>query len=328
MRRLRSWIVVAAVGALALAATVDALRSERSVPAPRPAAAETQTLRGDAAAVAGELREEGVRGVLTYSDEACAVHAVVLPDLREHPAPAERSCRFAASAGNVFSVGPAVPDPRSSLVASCDGGAVEVRTRYGMLVGRAAGCAPSWKPSGILTGLRDGAVVELHVRRGPKTLVPRLVVSREALTRALSRTPWRLRRPEFQEVAWLSDKRFAAVVSDAGRGEDVLAFFEHGRFLSALPFTYTGLFDLRVSPRARYVAAKIGDEENVRGLLVLDAKGRYVSLGLRTGRAIAWSPDEQWMAVAAADGVYVLAAVERTPRLIRLPLIASDVFWR
>ena len=328
MRRLRSWIVVAAVGALALAATLDALRSERPEATQRPAAPEAQSSRRETAAVARELREEGVRGVLTYSDEACAVHAVVLPDLGEHPATAERSCRFTTSAGNVFSVGPAVPDPRSSLVASCDGGAIEVRTRYGMLVGRAGGCAPSWKPNGILTALRDGAVVELHVRRGRRALVPRLLVSRRALARALSRAPWRLRRPQFQELAWLSNARFAAVVSDVASGEDILAIFERGRFLSALPFTYNRLSDLRVSPRGHYVAAKIGDEENVRGLLVLDARGRYLSLALRTGRAIAWSPDEQWIAVAASDGVYVLPADGRTPRLIRLPVTASDVFWR
>ncbi len=80
-----------------------------------------------------------------------------------------------------------------------------------------------------------------------------------------------------------------------------------------------------MSPFGSYVAARVDDP---RGLVLMDATGRQLPLELRGATAITWSPDERWNAVAAADGVYISAAGERATRLIRIPIEASDVFWR
>ena len=50
------------------------------------------------------LREVGVNGVLTYSDEDCRLHAVSLPELEPVRAPSFAMCRPAASTRGVTSV--------------------------------------------------------------------------------------------------------------------------------------------------------------------------------------------------------------------------------
>lgn len=86
MRRSATAFVVAGLVALALAAGIDALRGEREGRAP-PATAEAT--EPDVASV---LDKAGVRGVITYSDEACRLRAVALPSLRPARAPAVASC--------------------------------------------------------------------------------------------------------------------------------------------------------------------------------------------------------------------------------------------
>lgn len=87
MRRRGTALVVAALFALGIAATVDALRGER-----RESVSPTSAEEVDAA-VAAALDRAGVRGVLTYSDEKCRVHAVALPTLQPARAPRIESCK-------------------------------------------------------------------------------------------------------------------------------------------------------------------------------------------------------------------------------------------
>jgi hypothetical protein len=48
-----------------------------------------------------QLRAAGVSGVITYSDEACRLHAVSLPELEPVRAPSFEMCRSATSAGGL-----------------------------------------------------------------------------------------------------------------------------------------------------------------------------------------------------------------------------------
>ena len=321
--RVGTWLLIAAVCGLGLAAAVDALRDEERS-SPRPAVDETATPRSEAARVAEALREEGIRGLLTYSDERCRLHAVELPELEARPAASERSCEFSGSPRNVFSVGGTVRDPRGSRTASCADGSVELRTRYGVVLARGHACAPAWKPNGVLTAVRDGELVELRVLGESRRLAARVLVSREDFARALGRDPWALRSPALAEVVWLDDDTFAGILVDRRRGERVIALFRRGRFVAAPPSPYDELSHLRASPFGKYVAARLGRG----GLVVLDDEGRYLSLGFRAARAIAWSPDETWTAVATSDGVYVFPTGERPIGLVRLPFRAFDLFWQ
>jgi hypothetical protein len=93
-RRSATWLVVAGLVCLGVAAGVDALRGERkAASAPRPKAAPP--------AVVAQLRAAGVRGILTYSDECCRLHAVRLPGLEPARAPAVESCESHIGTGGI-----------------------------------------------------------------------------------------------------------------------------------------------------------------------------------------------------------------------------------
>jgi hypothetical protein len=96
MRRIATWLLVAAVVALGFVAAFDALRSEEVVarePRPQTTAAAIQALTGDSGPAAARLREARVAGILTYADDDCRLSAVSLPDLEAVRAPSFEMCR-------------------------------------------------------------------------------------------------------------------------------------------------------------------------------------------------------------------------------------------
>ena len=100
-RRGLTWLVVAGLSAIGLAAAVDALRE-----APRAVRTQagTATVPGAAAnsgQVVAQLRQAGVSGVLTYSDQDCRLHAVSLPELEPVEAPSFEMCRPVVSNGGL-----------------------------------------------------------------------------------------------------------------------------------------------------------------------------------------------------------------------------------
>ncbi len=95
MRRSATAFVVGGLVALALAAGIDALRGERGEPAPPRAGEESDP------EVATVLASAGVRGVITYSDDACVLHAVALPALRRARAPGVEMCRPLVATGGI-----------------------------------------------------------------------------------------------------------------------------------------------------------------------------------------------------------------------------------
>lgn len=319
MRRSRTWLLAAAVGVLAVAATVDALVGEEA-PAPQRKAPESQRV-DERAELARAARERGIRGTLLYADQdGCALRSVRLPGLEPADAPEGSSCGFSTSPRGFFSLGRAAPSPRSELTAECNAGAVEIRFA-GDLVGRTPGCAPSWTPNGRLTAVRDGELVELR-RAGSRVLL-----SRQDVARALPNAPWAFIAPRIREAAWLEDDLVAVVVSDPGReDDDVLALFRGRRLVGAPPFPYERLSGLRVSPRGSFVAARVGLPAG--GLVVLDRRAELVAIPFRIARAIAWSYDETWTAVASPDSIYVWETGERAVRFISLPIRARDLIWR
>lgn len=324
MGQLSRWLLAAGLAALAAAATVDALLNEGGEREPKAGRPALPNPEGQTALVRS-LRQAGVVGTLVWSDAGCVVHVLRLPSLRPGDAPAERSCHFVAAPGGAFSPGPAVPDASGSLTASCDHGAIEVRTRYALLVGRVPGCSPAWTPAGRLTAIRRGEVVEIAVVRGPPRLRTRVLFGSAALDRLFRGDPWRFRAPRFREVAWLDDERMVAVVRGGGGEGDVLAVFAGGRLEGVTPAPYDALSGIRVSPNGTYAAARI---VNRRALVVVDRHGALLPTPIPGGRSIAWSPDELWTAVVTADTTYIVETGTRGSRFVALPIRARDVFWR
>jgi hypothetical protein len=94
VRRTATWLLIGAVAALGLAAAVDAFREEpERVSRARTPATDSPSLSGGTEPLARRLREEGVSGVLTYSDEDCRLRALSLPELERIRAPSFVICR-------------------------------------------------------------------------------------------------------------------------------------------------------------------------------------------------------------------------------------------
>jgi hypothetical protein len=242
------------------------------------------------------LLHAGVVGRLFVVDRGCVLHAVRLPSLDELPAPRVRGC--------IALVSPATAPPgwslwprHTTLAAWCEQGRVIVAAPSGPELPMIGGCAPAWKPDGSITYVRRGSIVQF-----PRTGRALVVRTASELTRALGAT--------VERVTWLSSTRFAVVTRRK------LAVFS-GRQLVAVRRIRPGVIDLRASPRGTFVVLR-----RLEGVRVYDARLRP-QRGFANASAIAWSPDERW--VAASDGT---RTVLRRGRLrIVLPLRAVDLAW-
>ncbi len=331
MGRTGSWLLVVAVGVLAAAAAVDAVRPGENVDPPAPATTPRETTAPDdprdaeRRAAADELRAAGIDGTLLWTDERCRLHALSLPDLAPVAAREGWTCRYAGPRAGWVSYAAEVRSPDGERAARCRDGVVEVFHAATLAAerDRFRGCAPAWRPDGTLTFVRDGEVVALVpcARTVPCT---RVLLSRRDLRAALARDPWAFTRPSVREVAWLRRGAFAVLVRDAVQKLDVMAVFRRRKLVEAPPFAYGRLSALRASPYGSYVAARVG----ASGLVLLDSRGRFEATGLRSGRAVTWSPDETWTAMATEDGVFVFETGERALRLIHIPVRAVDLAWR
>jgi hypothetical protein len=260
---------------------------------------------------AAALREAGLRGVLTYADADCRLHALTLPDLERHPAPSGRRCRLSGLVALRF--GQPVGDPQRVLVARCRSGRVDLSELGGRLLASAPGCSPAWRPDGTLTAVRDGELVSLFPSG--------VLLGRTDLARELEAGTGEV---EIVEAAWLSRTRVAVVVRAGRPGEapDLLAVFG-GRRLAARPAAFgTGMSGLRISPSGRFAAAR-----SSRGGIVLDREGRRVRLPVGV-EALSWSQDEEWIAATRGGEIAFFPLGEPSSPGIPLPLGARDLVWR
>lgn len=339
MRRISTWLLFGAVVALGVAAAVDALRGE---PDHDEAAAEAEPRAAAPPADPGErtlvearadLRAAGVpAGVLTYADAQCRLHTVTLPDLGPHPGAEGLACQFRSSVGNEFAFGGSPPAPSGGLTSRCRRGWLELRMANGALYARARGCDIAWRPDGTPTFLRNGAVRQFipcsEAEAGTYPIrCSQTMLARADLTREFRRVGWTDFDFRVEELHWLDDSRFAAIVQarSVGGGADLLAIFEKRRLVADPASAYNDLSGIRPSPTGSLVSARI---LNPGGIVTVDRDGKSVRLALRHGNAVAWSPDEEWLAEATADGIYLFRAGELSPQFVHIPIVARDLVWR
>ena len=331
MRRGLTVLVVVVVAAISLAAGIDALRGES---APEPAA-QNETPSASTTEPEGPTNymplEDEIAGTLYYTDESCELQAIELPSQTPVETPGWDECRFVLSPSEqrVSGAGSGwdpYSDPNVGRLYQSEQGRIQVATNLGPDGEPFRGEAPAWRPDGALTYFADGAV-----REWPSGDV---VLSQRDLVRALRTLPFdelatRYDRFWVREAAWLDGRRLAAILSaDGPEGRvDMLAIYD-GRELDAFTFDGPGGFsELRASPGGRYAAARSTGGRDADFVII--ESGREVSTPRIVGyRALAWSPDERWVVIAAEGGVFVYRPGAPGPPELELDLDAHDLAWR
>ena len=243
-------------------------------------------------------------GRLLVTVPGCRLHALRLPDLAwdeepDLPAP----CRFTLDAdGTVLAESVSAPGA-GDLTASCEGPDLHVFQGGGFRTRLPNACGPAWMGDGTLTFIRDGGLW-----RGVEDA--RRLLSREQVSEILGRPS------ALEEVAWVDDERFWAVVRSGG--SSLLALMSTDRLVFSPSFTSRTIEGLRVSSSGM-VAAR-ADE----GVVIFDSGGRR-ALTFPNGRAVAWEPGELIAAVATPTEILFVAPISR--EVVSVPLAVSDLEW-
>jgi hypothetical protein len=300
----RTAAIVAAVVAIGIAASVDALRDGEGE------APQGTTARGSSppATRAAKLRAAGVTGELYFTVETeagCRLRALSLPTLQDAASFELSWCQFDLSAGGIVVAGP-----------PCPGRTFEIRS-VDEESGGFQGCAPAWGPGGRLTFVRDGDVLtptgEILVRDVAR-------FARNALGR---------RRLVVRQLAWLSDTRLAALIGAHADEDGVVIVIEGDRAVSEPIFAdRPATVDVLRHSQELFVGGEFGG-------LVFDRRGNFVSAGrfpFADLAAVAESPGGRWFAVARPGSVCIYEETEPPPReyfpITCLQADAVDLAWR
>jgi hypothetical protein len=131
----------------------------------------------------------------------------------------------------------------------------------------------------------------------------------------------------------LSDERLLAIVRTGtpGAGRDVIAVFEGRRLVARARVSDGRLSLIRVSPSRKFAAVR--SDSRARIWLVRPQRSRLTVRPFPPGsppaptdlRAIAWSPDDRWTALATRRAVYVFRTGNAHNGYIGIPVAVRDV---
>jgi hypothetical protein len=326
VRRLTTALVVAGVALVGVLAVADALRGEGSAERPQP----TVRTQGapSAPSVAETLRREDVRGALLYSDENCILHAFLLPAMTDDVVTSDddgapmRRCEFNFGGGRIL--GPQeLASPNGSLLASCSGGRVVVEhLESGQELRSYRGCPPAWRPDGRVTYPQGDRIME-----GGSVLV-----SAQELRDAVSTNPnvGNLGSGvrvfvHATDLVWVGERLLVASLEVQARYVEpqfVTVAFLDGKLVESSRFGQ-GTAEWVASPTGLFAAAADGS------IVTRDADFIEPPDNLPSGRARAFSSDEQWLAYVSERSVYLIATPKHVEpgRVIRIPLTVRDITW-
>jgi hypothetical protein len=324
MHRLGTSLIVGAVVVLGMLAAADALRGRGE-----PKASATPTVTRPAAPSLREmLRREAISGFIVYSEPSCVLHSLLLPRMldevvrRDDGTPLSM-CRFTEGGGRYLNEGE-VASPDGRLGARCAGGRTVVwDIESGKPERSVRGCPPAWRPDGRLTYPRGDAIMEekrVLFTAGELRAVARMhpnVSDLGADVRIFVRAT---------DLAWLDknhlvvsleirvpyvEQQNASVLLD---GRDVVGF--------------TSTFG---SQLGKWVVSQAGTFAAAEDGTIVERDGDFTArpAGIPQGRAVAFSPDEQWLAYVTGVSVYLIGTPRNSQagRVIRLPVRAQDLTW-
>ena len=316
MRRLRSALVIGAVALVAVAAAVDGIRGGEREPEPRSPGA-------DAVDVAST--PESVSGTLVYLDRHCRLHRIALPSGADANAPRQVSCGLTLDPAGRLAEDDETWQPGGALSARCIDGHVVVRASGGEPILRRRGCSPAWKPDGSLTYVVDGSL-----RLSSRLRDRRLLLSARDVSRAVGPARATIGPTRLREVAWLDDRRFAALLTTnkppGPEGLDLLVVFDARRPVRGATFLAPRLSGLVASPRGGHLVVRTGRGPR-EALTFFDRSGAPSNLSFVNAHAIAWSPDERWAVAATRRSILLFRTTGPYLRVRRFAIVATDVAW-
>jgi hypothetical protein len=325
MRRWITPLIVVGVVTLGLLAAADALRGggESKIVSEPPT-----TTRASPPTLRETLRREAVTGFVLYSDPDCRLHSLLLPTLaddivRKDDGEPLVQCRFELGGGRILKAGERI-SPDRQLVAACHGDHVEVSIEdSGRRLYSYRGCPPAWRPDDSLTYPRGD-----HIMNGKAVLFTAREL-RAAVRGHPAVADLAADVPIFThatDLAWLDERRL--IVSLEVRVPDGPTMYPSvlfdGKAIVAYPSHFgSPLRNWVVSPAGSYVAAEDG---------TIAARDGDVSTRpdtLPDGRAVAFSPDEQWLAYTTDVSIYLIGTPRNSEpeRIIQLPIAAQDLVW-
>jgi hypothetical protein len=185
---------------------------------------------------------------------------------------------------------------------------------------RVTSCEPHYPTGGITTW--EGDVVWSGLGFG----TIQVVLPRERVDRAVSRR-FGVESLELRARQAVSlPGQLYVVLAEGDADAQYLAFFD-GRRLSIAYRLPAGNEEvvLRPSPRGRYVALRTPGRP---GVSVFTRFGARVLLPqVASPRTIAWSPEDNWTALATLSSIYVFRSEEEETTLPRIPLAVRDLDW-
>jgi len=336
MRRWPTWLLVGALVALGSVAVADALRGDGTKVVPRPRTPATVAL-----ITRNEPAASGLSGVLYYSnaEDDCRLDGLSLPDLGNAPPPKLRSCRFSLSRdGQAAFPDDAEWSPQGGMYAREDNGSIELGSSASHQALHFPGRTPAFKPDGTFTYVRENELVEWTTScpRGSR-LFTLPVDNATARCRRVVLSTGDLRRARIggegsgplipKDLAWLSDTRLVTVVGDAGISghREHLSVIDDGQLIGAVISEFGEGMRVEASPHGNFFTAWYGDSL----VTIRDRNGDLVTFPpVPRVRALTWSPDERWTAVATEHSVFVFRTNTGEARVRRLPIVAYDLAWR
>ncbi len=288
MRNALTWFVAGAVVLLLVIAVADAIRSrsEASGSPPPP--------------------PRILHGVIVTADAACETQAFRFPSMAPERPPRPPDCN-----GLVWS-------QDGSLVARCKGDFTSVTSSQGIRFPNVDGCAPAWRTDGALSVVLDGNIVIARRHGSPFMFFSRLQLAEALRAAGVENDEWR-----FAQVSWFGLASFVAVL-EGEKGEAAVAVFAQGGLESFLAEPGARIEDLRSSPLGNFGFALIHPE---REYVMVSRGGDLIAIPhVRGADAIAWSPDERYVAIATDDET-VIGRTGSTSVVTTLPFGAHALAW-
>jgi hypothetical protein len=287
MRRWPTWLVVGALVVLAAIAFADAIRPTG----------------GSTGVSLQPPRASGLQGTLVVAGPDCSVSALRLPAVVEQEPPRQPDC-----GGIVWSAD-------GTVSAVCVRNVTTVSPAPNGVLLRVRGCAPAWRADGAMSVIRDRNLLVAPRRGTPQIFLSQRELSAQLAGRLPDSQTWSLK-----EVQWFGRSSFAAILAGRHPRETAVAVFRGGVLESLIPELGQHISSLRLSP-----LGNLGFAHNQLGreFVMVTRLGREIPLPrIANARAIAWSPDERWVALCTRTTTFIAQTGSR--RIVRQIAVGGD----